>query len=337
MLRPMPPRSRGALVTRRSREVCRARGSRVITVLQAGGTPARPNEVTISDPAGGATLSFWIARSTEDWSDFVAVEAHRPGLDDWTTLSDANGHTGQDGGRLCPYSAAHPFLAHYLTVDWSDPSGEPVCIPPATTGWSYTSSPTCGTATASRWPAGRTSGSTRGSRPTPSGCGATTWAKERRRRSSVGTRIPWTASHPTIRSGSSRSATRVPTRCSGGPSTCEARSRSRPSASRWATTRSSTSSKRGPRTTRTATSPRPSSSPSQSRSPASSSTSVRDLAVGRLPAARRRRAEPDVRVGDGEVIPLRTARRPQPLRALRQATRPADRPLNVGRRPTADR
>jgi len=39
-------------------------------------------------------LSFWTSYNTEqDW-DFVFVEAHTVGQDDWTTLPDLNGHTG---------------------------------------------------------------------------------------------------------------------------------------------------------------------------------------------------------------------------------------------------
>ena len=44
---------------------------------------------TIAVPAGGATLSFWVTRDTEQTWDFVFVEAHTVGADDWTTLPDA--------------------------------------------------------------------------------------------------------------------------------------------------------------------------------------------------------------------------------------------------------
>ena len=88
---------------------------------------------TISVPPGGATLSFWINRATEEFWDFAAVEAHRPGLDDWTTLPDQNGHTAQDPGGLC-FSAAHPFLAHYFTVVEDPDTGDVTCAPTGTTG-----------------------------------------------------------------------------------------------------------------------------------------------------------------------------------------------------------
>jgi hypothetical protein len=67
-------------------------------------------------PAGGATVSFWIDRNTEFRWDFVFVEVHTVGQDDWTTLPDLNGHTTQDTGFVCPFSLElHPFLAHYET------------------------------------------------------------------------------------------------------------------------------------------------------------------------------------------------------------------------------
>ena len=44
---------------------------------------------TITVPAGGATLSFWVTRDTEPTWDFMFVEAHTVGADDWTTLPDA--------------------------------------------------------------------------------------------------------------------------------------------------------------------------------------------------------------------------------------------------------
>jgi hypothetical protein len=70
-------------------------------------------------------LSFWISRDTEqDW-DFVFVEAHTVGQDNWTTLPDLNGHTSPSTGPQDPNLAScpagwqdlHPFLAHYQTFD----------------------------------------------------------------------------------------------------------------------------------------------------------------------------------------------------------------------------
>ena len=93
---------------------------------------------TITVPAGGAELSFWINRDTEaDW-DFVFVEAHPAGTDDWTTLPDLNGNTGQSTGNSCPFwLGLHPFLEHYQTDN-----GDGTCAPSGTTGdwWATTGS-----------------------------------------------------------------------------------------------------------------------------------------------------------------------------------------------------
>ena len=82
---------------------------------------------TISVPAGASELSFWINRDTEFAWDFVFVEAHRPGSDEWTTLPDLNGHTSTSTGTSCPVSE-HLFLEHYMTA------GEEGCEPTGTTG-----------------------------------------------------------------------------------------------------------------------------------------------------------------------------------------------------------
>jgi Zinc carboxypeptidase/Immune inhibitor A-like, MAM domain len=86
---------------------------------------------TISVPAGGANLSFWVSHDTEqDW-DFVFVEAHTVGQADWTTLPDLNGHTGTSTGESCPegWRELHPFLDHYQTLNTDD-----TCSPTGTTG-----------------------------------------------------------------------------------------------------------------------------------------------------------------------------------------------------------
>jgi hypothetical protein len=72
--------------------------------------------------AGDApTLSFRFSYDTEpDW-DFVFVEAHTVGQDDWTTLPEANGRTGQDTGESCPegWFELHPWLERYQGADCS--------------------------------------------------------------------------------------------------------------------------------------------------------------------------------------------------------------------------
>ena len=85
---------------------------------------------TISVPAGGAQLSFWVTRNTEANWDYLFVEAHPVGSDDWTTLPDLNGHASQDTGLVCPYwLGLHPFLGHYQTDN-----GDGTCSPTGTSG-----------------------------------------------------------------------------------------------------------------------------------------------------------------------------------------------------------
>jgi Zinc carboxypeptidase/Immune inhibitor A peptidase M6 len=77
--------------------------------------------------ASSGELRFFTSYETElDW-DYLFVEAHEVGTDTWTTLPDANGHTGTDTGQSCPagWHELHPFLAHYQGED---------CSPTGTTG-----------------------------------------------------------------------------------------------------------------------------------------------------------------------------------------------------------
>ncbi len=85
---------------------------------------------TISVPAGGANMSFWIKRDTEANWDFVFVEAHAAGSPIWTTLQDQNGHTSEDTGFVCPFwFGLHPFLENYQSDD-----GAGGCTPAGDTG-----------------------------------------------------------------------------------------------------------------------------------------------------------------------------------------------------------
>ena len=75
--------------------------------------------------ATSGELSFQISHDTElDW-DYVIVEAHEVGTDNWTTLPDANGHTTQGTGESCAegWVDLHPFVAHYQGADCS-PTGD---------------------------------------------------------------------------------------------------------------------------------------------------------------------------------------------------------------------
>ncbi|MEU1244545.1 M14 family zinc carboxypeptidase [Micromonospora parva] len=75
--------------------------------------------------ASSAELRFFTSYEIEqDW-DFMFVEAHEVGSDDWTTLPDVNGKTGTVTGDSCTegwVEQLHPFLAHYQGADCS-PTG----------------------------------------------------------------------------------------------------------------------------------------------------------------------------------------------------------------------
>ncbi len=71
--------------------------------------------------ATSGELSFQMSHDTElDW-DYVIVEAHEVGSDQWTTLPDENGHTQQGTGDSCAegWVDIHPFVAHYQGADCS--------------------------------------------------------------------------------------------------------------------------------------------------------------------------------------------------------------------------
>ena len=73
-------------------------------------------------------MTFWTSYNLELDFDYMIVEAHTVGQDDWTTLPDVRGHTTDDlstdeactGGWSNPADEAnvlHPFLTHYQTFD----------------------------------------------------------------------------------------------------------------------------------------------------------------------------------------------------------------------------
>lgn len=87
-------------------------------------------------------LSFWISHDTEQNWDFVTVEAHTAGQDDWTTLPDVNGHTTQNTGESCKaansggWRVIHPFTQRYQGVN---------CEPTGTSGaWNASSGNSAG-------------------------------------------------------------------------------------------------------------------------------------------------------------------------------------------------
>ncbi len=77
--------------------------------------------------ATSGNLSFQTSFSTEENWDYLFVEAHTVGQDDWTTLPEANGQTTQEPGDSCAegWNTLHPFLDHYQG---------PNCEPTGTTG-----------------------------------------------------------------------------------------------------------------------------------------------------------------------------------------------------------
>ena len=81
----------------------------------------RTVDLTGTTAAQAPKLQFKVSYDTEPDFDYVFVEAHTPGADDWTTLPDSNGNTSTDTGIGCndPTSTywldENPFLNHYIT------------------------------------------------------------------------------------------------------------------------------------------------------------------------------------------------------------------------------
>jgi hypothetical protein len=95
---------------------------------------------TTVDMSGASTgsLQFQLSHDTEPDFDFVFVEAHTVGAEDWTTLPETGGATSDDVGAGCGdndpfWLTLHPFLTHYLTRH-SDGSGGFECDPHGTSG-----------------------------------------------------------------------------------------------------------------------------------------------------------------------------------------------------------
>ena len=86
----------------------------------------RTIDLTGVTPGDSATLTFRFSYDTEPAWDFVFVEAHTVGQDDWTTLPDVNGHTGTSTGESCPagWSELHPWLERYQGADCSGSNEE---------------------------------------------------------------------------------------------------------------------------------------------------------------------------------------------------------------------
>ncbi len=111
-------------------------GSKYMYSNRANGSYKRLSR-TIDVPAGGATLTFQTSYDLEVDFDYMFVEAHTVGEDDWTTLPDANGATDPEPGEdptgiSCSdgwIEDLHPFLAHYQTLN-----DDGTCSPTGTEG-----------------------------------------------------------------------------------------------------------------------------------------------------------------------------------------------------------
>ena len=84
---------------------------------------------TITVPAGGATLEFWTSYNLEQAFDYMVVEAHTVGQDNWddagrrptvtpapTSTNDQSCPTGWSN-MADPDNLLHPFLNHYQTFN----------------------------------------------------------------------------------------------------------------------------------------------------------------------------------------------------------------------------
>ncbi|MEV0713470.1 M14 family zinc carboxypeptidase [Asanoa sp. NPDC050611] len=80
-----------------------------------------------------AELRFMTSYDIETNWDFMFVEAHEVGTDNWTTLPDVNGKTSNNAGDSCTANSParlHPQLNHYVEfVSTTEP-----CLPEGTTG-----------------------------------------------------------------------------------------------------------------------------------------------------------------------------------------------------------
>ena len=69
-------------------------------------------------PAGSTTFDFQASWDVEEDYDFVIVEVHTVGQDNWTTLPEVGGHAMQTLGSCeIAWNSVHPFVDHYQTFD----------------------------------------------------------------------------------------------------------------------------------------------------------------------------------------------------------------------------
>jgi hypothetical protein len=89
-----------------------------------------------------ADLQFKLSSDTEEGYDFVFVEAHTVGQDDYRTLPDANGNTSDDPANLvgCAEDSTywldtHPFLRRYITRTGTPATEDVACNPSSPGIW----------------------------------------------------------------------------------------------------------------------------------------------------------------------------------------------------------
>ena len=105
-------------------------GSWYVTSGQADSAYKRLTRTVDLTGASSGELRFFASYDTEALWDFMFVEAHEVGTDNWTTLPDANGHTSTELGESTSCDSnwvgrLHPHLAHYMNAE---------CEPTGTTG-----------------------------------------------------------------------------------------------------------------------------------------------------------------------------------------------------------
>jgi hypothetical protein len=112
-------------------------GSHYVYSQQADSAYKRLTQTVDLTGKTSGELKFKMSFDTEPEYDFVFVEAHTVGQDDWTTLPDKNGNTSDDTGAGCPdndpfWLQENPFLTHYITR--SGTTGAFTCAPTGTSG-----------------------------------------------------------------------------------------------------------------------------------------------------------------------------------------------------------
>jgi hypothetical protein len=115
-------------------------GSQYLYSQQADSTYKRVTRTIDLTGKTSAALQFKLSADTEPDFDYVFVEAHTPGQDNWTTLPDSNGNTSDDTGAGCPdpspfWLNENPFLRHYITrTPGATPGSAATCTATGTSG-----------------------------------------------------------------------------------------------------------------------------------------------------------------------------------------------------------